>query len=98
MPAKAYRSARLGVTLFIAGFTVVFVAVTILGGTFGYLLLQYANVLTRVFGVVIIALGLMLSAIAIATLRCSCTDRPVTRRARIFPRSEMNFRKVAVSL
>ncbi|MBN9180577.1 MAG: cytochrome c biogenesis protein CcdA, partial [Microbacterium sp.] len=49
----------LGVTLFIAGFTVVFVAVTILGGTFGYLLLQYANVLTRVFGVVIIALGLL---------------------------------------
>ena len=49
----------LGVTLFIAGFTVVFVAVTILGGTFGYLLLQYANVLTRVFGVVIIALGLV---------------------------------------
>ena len=45
----------LGVTLFIAGFTVVFVAVTILGGTFGYLLLQYANVLTRV----IIALGLV---------------------------------------
>jgi cytochrome c-type biogenesis protein len=45
--------------LFIAGFTVVFVAVTILGGTFGYLLLQYANVLTRVFGVVIIALGLV---------------------------------------
>ena len=49
----------LGVSLFIAGFTVVFVAVTILGGTFGYLLLQYANVLTRVFGVVIIALGLV---------------------------------------
>ncbi|MFE7844549.1 cytochrome c biogenesis CcdA family protein [Microbacterium sp. NPDC057407] len=49
----------LGVGLFIAGFTVVFVAVTILGGTFGYLLLQYANVLTRVFGVAIIALGLV---------------------------------------
>ena len=57
----------LGVTLFIAGFTVVFVAVTILGGTFGYLLLQYANVLTRVFGVVIIALGLF--GIAQRTLR-----------------------------
>lgn len=60
---KAARSERarllLGVTLFIAGFTVVFVAVTILGGTFGYLLLQYANVLTRVFGVVIIVLGLV---------------------------------------
>lgn len=49
----------LGVSLFIAGFTVVFVAVTVLGGTFGLVLLQYANVLTRVFGVVIIALGLI---------------------------------------
>lgn len=49
----------LGVFLFIAGFTVVFVTVTILGGTFGLLLLQYANVLTRVFGVVVIILGLV---------------------------------------
>ncbi|WP_248242373.1 cytochrome c biogenesis CcdA family protein [Microbacterium kunmingense] len=49
----------LGVTLFIAGFTIVFVAVTILGGTFGYLLLQYAGILTRVFGIIIIALGLV---------------------------------------
>ncbi|MGX5769791.1 cytochrome c biogenesis CcdA family protein [Microbacterium trichothecenolyticum] len=49
----------LGVSLFIAGFTVVFVTVTILGGTFGMLLLQYANALTRVFGVVIILLGLV---------------------------------------
>ncbi|GAA1938409.1 cytochrome c biogenesis protein CcdA [Microbacterium aoyamense] len=53
------RRLLLGVSLFIAGFTVVFVAVTVLGGTFGLLLLQYANVLTRVFGVVIIALGLV---------------------------------------
>ena len=49
----------LGVALFIAGFTVVFVTVTILGGTFGFLLLQYANILTRIFGVVIILLGLV---------------------------------------
>ncbi len=47
-----------GVGLFIGGFTVVFVAVTILGGTFGLLLLQYANILTRVLGVVVILLGL----------------------------------------
>ena len=68
----------LGVTLFIAGFTVVFVAVTILGGTFGYLLLQYANVLTRVFGVVIIALGLVFLGffgIAQRTLRPSAQGR-----------------------
>tara|TARA_Y100001947_G_scaffold140379_1_gene131293 strand:+ start:71 stop:823 length:753 start_codon:yes stop_codon:yes gene_type:complete len=66
----------LGVTLFIAGFTVVFVAVTILGGTFGFLLLQYASVLTRVFGVVIIALGLVfLGFVGIAQR----TFRPRTR-------------------
>lgn len=47
----------LGVTLFIAGFAVVFVTVSILGGAFGSALMQYAGILTRVFGVVIIALG-----------------------------------------
>lgn len=62
----------LGVLLFIAGFTVVFVSVTILGGTFGLLLLQYANMLTRIFGVVIIILGLVfigLFGVAQRTLR-----------------------------
>jgi cytochrome c-type biogenesis protein len=53
------RRLLVGVALFIAGFTVVFVTVTILGGTFGILLLQYANTLTRIFGVVIILLGLV---------------------------------------
>jgi cytochrome c-type biogenesis protein len=53
------RRLLLGVGLFIGGFTVVFVTVTILGGTFGFLLLQYANILTRIFGVVIILLGLV---------------------------------------
>lgn len=62
----------LGVSLFIAGFTVVFVGVTILGGTFGFLLLQYANILTQIFGVVIILLGLVflgLFGLAQRTLR-----------------------------
>src|SRR5699024_8517758 len=36
--------------------------------------------------------------IAVATLRWSCTDSPVTRRARILPRSEMNLRSSATSL
>ena len=49
----------LGVGLFIAGFTVVFVTVTILGGTFGFLLLQYGNILTRILGAVVIVLGLV---------------------------------------
>ena len=31
-------------------------------------------------------------------MRCSCVETPVTRRARILPRSEMNLRSRAVSL
>lgn len=60
-PKGRQERARLlgGVVLFILGFTIVFVAVTILGGAFGVMLVQYANVLTRIFGVVIVALGLV---------------------------------------
>lgn len=46
-----------GVGLFIAGFTLVFVAVTVLGGVLGRFFLSYADVLTRVLGVVVILLG-----------------------------------------
>lgn len=49
----------LGVLLFIAGFTVVFVSMAMLGGTLGRFLLEYADVITRVLGVVIIAMGLV---------------------------------------
>jgi cytochrome c-type biogenesis protein len=49
----------LGVLLFIAGFTVVFMAVTILGGTLGQFFLQYNEIITRVLGAVIILLGLV---------------------------------------
>jgi cytochrome c-type biogenesis protein len=49
----------LGVLLFIAGFTVVFVSIAMLGGTLGRFLLEYADVITRVLGVVIIAMGLV---------------------------------------
>lgn len=49
----------LGVLLFIAGFTVVFMAVTILGGTLGQFFLAYNEVITRVLGVVVILLGLV---------------------------------------
>ena len=48
-----------GVLLFIAGFTVVFMTVTILGGAAGRFFLQYGDVITRVMGVVIILLGLV---------------------------------------
>ncbi|QKJ18513.1 cytochrome c biogenesis CcdA family protein [Microbacterium hominis] len=49
----------LGVLLFIAGFTVVFMSVAMLGGTLGRFLLEYADIITRVLGVVIIAMGLV---------------------------------------
>jgi cytochrome c-type biogenesis protein len=49
----------LGVLLFIAGFTVVFVSMAMLGGTLGRFLLEYADLITRVLGVVIIAMGLV---------------------------------------
>ncbi|MBW9092282.1 cytochrome c biogenesis protein CcdA [Microbacterium jejuense] len=49
----------LGVLLFIAGFTVVFVSMAMLGGTVGRFLLEYADIITRVLGVLIIAMGLV---------------------------------------
>lgn len=49
----------LGVLLFIAGFTVVFVAMGIFAGTVGRFFLQYQDLITRVLGVVVIALGLV---------------------------------------
>lgn len=48
-----------GVVLFIAGFTVVFVAVTVLGGALGRFFLAYADGITRVLGVLVILLGLV---------------------------------------
>lgn len=48
-----------GVLLFIAGFTVVFVAMGVLAGTVGRFFLEYQEGLTRVLGVVVIALGLV---------------------------------------
>lgn len=46
-----------GVLLFIAGFTLVFMALNILGGAFGMFLLEYEGVITRILGVVVIAMG-----------------------------------------
>ncbi len=47
------------VLLFIAGFTLVFVAVNVLGGTLGRFFVSYADVITRVLGAVVIGLGLV---------------------------------------
>ena len=49
----------LGVVLFIAGFTVVFMALNIFGGTLGRFLFEYRDLITRVMGVVVILLGLV---------------------------------------
>jgi len=49
----------LGVLLFIAGFTVVFVSMAMLGGTVGRFFVEYADIITRVLGVLIIAMGLV---------------------------------------
>ncbi|MDO8383443.1 MAG: cytochrome c biogenesis CcdA family protein [Microbacterium sp.] len=58
--AKAGRGRLLGgVLLFIAGFTVVFMTVTILGGAAGRFFIQYGDLITRIMGVVIILLGLV---------------------------------------
>ena len=48
-----------GVALFIAGFTVVFVAMGVLAGSLGRFFIQYQDVLTRVLGVVVIVMGLV---------------------------------------
>lgn len=47
-----------GVSLFIAGFTVVFVSIGVLAGTIGSALVRWEDVLTRVLGVVVILMGL----------------------------------------
>lgn len=59
--AKAPGRGRLvgGVLLFIAGFTVVFVAMGVLAGTLGRFFVQYGDLITRILGVVVILLGLV---------------------------------------
>jgi cytochrome c-type biogenesis protein len=58
-PAPTRGRLLLGVLLFIAGFTIVFMTVNVLGGTVGLFFLQYADAITRVMGVIIILLGLV---------------------------------------
>lgn len=49
----------LGVLLFILGFSVVFIALTVLGGTAGVFFLRWGDLITRILGVVIILMGLV---------------------------------------
>lgn len=48
-----------GVLLFIAGFTVVFLAMGVFAGTMGRVFIEYQDVITRVLGAVVIVLGLV---------------------------------------
>lgn len=48
-----------GVLLFILGFSVVFIAFTVIGGGAAVFFLQWGDAITRVLGVVIIAMGLI---------------------------------------
>jgi cytochrome c-type biogenesis protein len=65
-----------GVLLFIAGFTLVFMTVNVLGGTVGRFFLQYADPITRVMGVVIVLMGLVFLGLFGLAQR---TFRPQTR-------------------
>jgi cytochrome c-type biogenesis protein len=57
---KADRSRLiLGVSLFIAGFMVVFVATTTVAGTLGTWLVVYDNIIVRIAGVLVIVMGLV---------------------------------------
>ncbi|SDQ26247.1 cytochrome c biogenesis CcdA family protein [Microbacterium sp. cf332] len=49
----------LGVGLFIAGFTLVFLTLGVFAGTIGRVFLEYQEVITRVLGAVVIVLGLV---------------------------------------
>ncbi len=57
-PAPTRSRLLLGVSLFVAGFTVVFVALAALAGSLGGVLVEYQDAITRVLGVVVIVLGL----------------------------------------
>ncbi|MBT0994222.1 cytochrome c biogenesis protein CcdA [Cellulomonas sp. DKR-3] len=52
------RRLLLGVGLFVAGFTLVFVVLGVLAGTVGAALVQWSDVVSRVLGVVVILMGL----------------------------------------
>lgn len=56
--APARSRVLLGVSLFVAGFTVVFVAFGVLAGSLGGWLNRYQDPITRIMGVVVIVMGL----------------------------------------
>ena len=69
------RRSRLvvGVALFVAGFTVVFVLLGVVAGSLGQVLLRYADPVSRVLGVVVVVMGLVFAGL----LRFGQTERRV---------------------
>lgn len=59
MPTPSRGRLLGGVLLFIAGFTVVFMAFNVLGGALGQFFIRYGDLITRILGVVVIVLGLV---------------------------------------
>jgi cytochrome c-type biogenesis protein len=59
----------LGATLFVLGFTVVFMAIGVLAGTLGAALQRWDDVISRVMGVVVIAMGLVFLGVVPALQR-----------------------------
>ncbi len=58
--ARPSRGATLlGVALFVAGFTVVFVTLGVVAGSVGATLVRWSDVITRVLGVVVVLMGLV---------------------------------------
>lgn len=53
------RRMLLGVLLFIAGFTVVFVAYTVIGGAASTFFLQWGDLITRILGALVVLMGLV---------------------------------------
>lgn len=69
----------LGALLFVAGFSLVFMAVFVFAGTLGRFLLQYGDVIMRVGGVLIILLGLVfIGQVTVLQRQVKPTWRPRT--------------------
>jgi len=58
-PAGDRRRMLTGVLLFIAGFTTVFVAYTVIGGAASVFFVEWGDLITRILGVVVVLMGLV---------------------------------------
>ncbi|MDQ4215687.1 cytochrome c biogenesis CcdA family protein [Microbacterium sp. ASV81] len=68
----------LGVLLFVLGFTLVFVVLTVIGGTAGLFFLRWGDLITRILGAVIVGMGLVFVGVfgfAQRTVRMNLTGR-----------------------